>query len=157
MKVTLVTISLWAVLLLPTLAISASDPIPAGSTTSTIQGKIVRVDPDRIEISPGDSKDTVWVYFDRNTQINGTTPNTIDRVLGSVFGNTHDLKVGDQVTATVTQGQQGAIAQSVTTQGHSTGSSSPNASSPPVTSGRACVRDERASQQGQIVCGELVR
>ena len=97
------------------------------------------------------------IYFDRNTQVNGSTRNTIDRVLGSVLGETHDLKVGDQVNATVTRGQQGLIAQSVSTQGPSTGSSSPNASSPPNTSGRACVRDERASQQGQIVCGELVR
>ena len=157
MKVTAVTIILGAVLLLPALAISASDPIPAGATSGTIQGKIVRVDPDRIEINYDGSKDTVWIYFDRNTQINGSTKSTIDRVLGSVFGETHDVKVGDQVTATVTRGQQGLIAQSVTTQGATTGSSSPNVSSPPITSGRACVRDERASQQGQIVCGEVVR
>jgi hypothetical protein len=156
MKVTLV-ISLWAVLLSTPLAISATDPIPAGATSGTIQGKIVRLDSDRIEINSGGSKDNVWIYFDRNTQINGSTPSTIDRVLGSVFGETHDLKVGDQVTATVTRGQQGLIAQSVTTQGATTGSSSPSASPPPVTSGRVCVRDERASQQGQIVCGELVR
>ncbi len=156
MKVTLVTISLCAVLLLPPLAISASDPIPPGATSGTIQGKIVRVDPDRIEVNSDGSKDNVLIYFDRNTQVNGSTRNTIDRVLGSVLGETHDVKVGDQVTATVTRGQQGLIAQSVSTQ-PPTGSSSPNASSPPVTSGRACVRDERASQQGQIVCGELVR
>ena len=156
MKVTVVTLSLLAILLLPTLAISASDPIPAGATSGTIQGKIVRVDPDRIEVNSGGAKDNILIYFDRNTQINGSTPSTIDRVLGSVFGETHDLKVGDQVTAIVTRGQQGLIAQSVSTQ-PPTGSSSPNASSPPVTSGRACVRDERASQQGQIVCGELVR
>jgi hypothetical protein len=157
MKVTAVTLGLLAILLLPTLASSASDPIPAGATSGTIQGKIVRVDPDRIEVNSGGAKDNTLIYFDRNTQINGSTPSTIDRVLGSVFGETHDLKVGDQVTATVTRGQQGLIAQSVTTQGATTGSSSPNASSPPVTSGSACVRDERASQQGQIVCGELVR
>jgi hypothetical protein len=156
MKVTLV-ISLCTVLLLPPLAISASDPIPPGATSGTIQGKIVRVDPDRIEVNADGSKDNVWIYFDRNTQVNGSTRNTIDRVLGSVLGETHDVKVGDQVTATVTRGQQGLIAQSVSTQGATTGSSSPNASSPPPTSGRACVRDERASQQGQIVCGELVR
>jgi hypothetical protein len=157
MKVPLVTIGLWALLLLPTPAISASDPIPAGATSGTIQGKIARVESDHIEINSGGSKDNVTIYFDRNTQINGSTPNTIDRVLGTVFGETHDVKVGDQVTATVTRGQQGLIAQSVTTQGPATGSSSPNTSSPPVTSGRVCVRDERASQQGQIVCGELVR
>lgn len=156
MKVTL-AISLWAILLSPALAISASDPIAAGATSGTVQGKIVRVEPDRIEVSSVASKDNVSIYFDRNTQVNGSTPSTIDRVLGSVFGETHDLKVGDQVTATVTRGQHGLIAQSVTTQGTAPGSSSPNASSPPVNSGRACVRDERATQQGQIVCGELVR
>ena len=161
MKVPLVTISLWALLLLPTVAIPSSDPIPAGSASGTVQGKIVHLDPDRIEITSG-SKDNVTIYFDRNTQVNGSTPSTIDRVLGSVFGETHDLKVGDQVTATVTRGQQGLIAQSVTTQAGTTGSSTPNASSSTTSSqagssGRACVRDERASQQGQIVCGELVR
>jgi hypothetical protein len=155
MKVPLVTISLCAVLLLPTLALSASDPIAAGATSGTVQGKIVRVDPDRIEVASGGSKDSLLIYFDRNTQVNGSTRNSIDRVLGSVLGETHDVKVGDQVTATVTRGQQGLIAQSVSTQGATTGS--PNASSPPVTSDRACVRDERASQQGQIVCGEVVR
>jgi len=159
MKGSLITTSLCLILLVPALTMSASDPIPSGATSGTIQGKITRVDPDRIEVYSGSTKDNVWIYFDRNTQVNGSTRNTIDRVLGSVFGDTHDLKVGDQVTATVTRGQQGFVAQSITTQGANTttGSSSPNTSSSPVTSGRACVRDERASQQGQIVCGEVVR
>jgi hypothetical protein len=151
MKIALVTLGFWAVLLLPQLG-SAVDPIPSGATSSTVQGKIVRLDPDRIEVNTDGSKDNLLIYFDRNTQVNGSTRNTIDRVLGSVFGETHDLKVGDQVTATVTRSQERLVAQSITTQGSSTGSSTP-----PVASGRACVRDERASQQGQIVCGEVVR
>ena len=158
MKGTLVTISLCLMLLVPTLVISASDPIPAGAASGTIQGKIMRVYSDRIEVNDSGSNNTTSIYVDGSTQINGSTPNTIGRVLGGVLGTTHDLKVGDQVTATVTRGQEGLIAQSITTQGAtpSSGSSSPSTSSPAVGSGRACVRDERSSQQGQIVCGELV-
>jgi hypothetical protein len=158
MKGVLVTISLCLMLLLPTLAISASDPIPTGATSGTIQGKITRVYSDRIEVNDRGSNNTTSIYVDSSTQINGSTRNAIGRVLGGVIGTTHDLKVGDQVTATVTRNQEGLVAQSITTQGATASSgSSPSTSSPAASSGRACVRDERSSQQGQIVCGELVR
>jgi hypothetical protein len=158
MKGILVTLSLCLMLLLPTLAISASDPIPAAATSDTVQGKITRVYSDRIDVDTGSTAITS-IYVDGNTQINGTTRNTIGRVLGGVIGTTHDLKVGDQVTAIVTRNQEGLVAQSITTQGTtaSSGSSSPSTSSPGASSGRVCVRDERSNQQGQIVCGELVR
>jgi hypothetical protein len=157
MKEILVTISLCLMLLLPTLVISASDPISSGAASDTIQGKVTRVYSDRIDVDTGSNAITS-IYVDGNTQINGTTRNTIGRVLGGVIGTTHDLRAGDHITATVTRNQEGLVAQSITTQGAttSTGSPSPSASSPAVSSGRACVRDERSGQQGQIVCGELV-
>ena len=159
MNETLVTISLCLMLLLPTLVFSADDSIPSGAASGTISGKITRVYSDRIDVNDSGSNNITSIYVDGNTQINGSTPKTIGRVLGGVIGTTHGLKVGDQVTATVTRNQEGFIAQSITTQGAtaSSGSSSPSTSSPAVSSGRACVRDERANQQGQIVCGELVR
>ena len=40
-------------------SISANDPIPPDATSGTIQGKIVRVDPDRIEVNSGGSKKTM--------------------------------------------------------------------------------------------------
>ena len=149
----------------PSIAMSASDPIPAGSNSGTIPGKIVRVEADRIEVAYGNANDTATIYIDRNTKINGSTPTTIDRVFGGVLGEMHDLKPGDQVTATVTRNQKGFLAQSITTQAPTTTSgSSPEGTSPPATSsgttgtsGRVCVRDERPNQQGQIVCGEMVR
>jgi hypothetical protein len=159
MKGRLVTISLCLMLLVPTLVISASDPMPAGATSGTIQGKIIRVYSDRIEVNESGSNNTTSIYVDGSTQINGSTPNTIGRVLGGVIGTTQGLKVGDQVTATVTRGQEGLIAQSITTQGATANSGSATTTAPPpaANSGRVCVRDERANQQGQIVCGELVR
>ena len=159
MKGTLVTISLCLMLLWPAVVASANDPIPSGATSGTISGKITRVYSDRIDVNDSGSNNITSIYVDGNTQINGSTRNTIGRVLGGVIGTTHDLKAGDEVTATVTRNQEGLVAQSITTQGAtaSSGSSSPSTSSPAVSSGRACVRDERANQQGQIVCGELVR
>lgn len=155
MKGIFVTLSLCLMLLLPALVFSANDPIPSGST---INGKITRVYSDRIDVDTGSNAITS-IYVDGNTQINGSTPNTIGRVLGGVIGTTRDLKAGDQVTATVTRNQEGFVAQSITTQSSTanSGSSPTSTSSPAVSSGRACVRDERANQQGQIVCGELVR
>jgi hypothetical protein len=158
MKGVLVTISLCLMLLVPTLVISASDSMPAGATSGTINGKITRVYSDRIDVDTGSNAITS-IYVDGSTQINGSTPNTIGRVLGGVIGTTQGLKVGDQVTATVTRGQEGLIAQSITTQGATANSGSATTTAPPpaANSGRVCVRDERANQQGQIVCGELVR
>ena len=159
MKETLVTFSLCLILFLPTLVLAASDPIPSGATSGTVVGKITRVYSDRIDVDTGSSAITS-IYVDGNTQINGTTRNTIGRVLGGVIGTTHDLRAGDQITATVTRNQEGLVAQSITTQGaaaNNSGSSTTTAPPPAANSGRVCVRDERTSQQGQIVCGELVR
>ena len=158
MKGTLVTISLCLMLLLPTVVFSANDPIPSGATSGTINGKITRVYSDRIDVDTG-SNNITSIYVDGNTQINGTTRNAIGRVLGGVIGTTHDLKGGDQITATVTRNQEGLIAQSITTQGATANSGSATTTAPPpaANSGRVCVRDERPNQQGQIVCGEPVR
>ena len=153
MKGTIVTISLCLMLLLPALVFSANDPIPSGAT---INGKITRVYSDRIDVDTGSNAITS-IYVDGNTQINGTTRNTIGRVLGGVIGTTHDLRAGDQITATVTRNQEELIAQSITTQSATANTGSATATTPPpASSGRVCVRDERANQQGQIVCGEPV-
>ncbi|HEY3196744.1 MAG TPA: hypothetical protein VGJ57_01930 [Nitrospirales bacterium] len=154
MKGTVVTISFCLILLLPELVFSANDPIPSGGT---IQGKITRVYSDRVDVDTGSNAITS-IYVDGNTQINGSTRNTIGRVLGGVIGTTHDLRAGDQITATVTRNQEGLIAQSITTQGATANSGSATTTAPPTAanSGRVCVRDERANQQGQIVCGEPV-
>ena len=161
---------LLCLILVPSITLSASEPIPAGATSGTIQGKIVRVEADRIEVAYGSANDMTTIYIDRNTKINGSTPSTMDRVFGGILGEMHDLKPGDQVTANVMRNQQRLLAQSITTQAPTAtsgsspqGTSSPGSSSPAVSpetavpSGRVCVRDERPNQQGQIVCGEVVR
>ena len=150
---------------LPACATPETNAIPAGAKSGTFSGKITRVEGDRIEVAYGTPSDTVTVYVDGATRINGSTPSIIDRALGGVLGRISDLRRGDEVTVTVTRTDQKLLADTITTQtptaagGSQQGgvSKGPTSSDGTSQTNRVCVRDERANRQGEIVCGEIVR
>ena len=144
---------------------TASDPLPSGAKSGTFSGKITRVESNRIEVAYGTGNDTVTVHVDGSTRINGSTPSLVDRVLGGVVGRISDLRRGDEVRVTVTRTDEGLMADTITTQtptsadGSQQGgvSKGPTSSDGAAQTNRVCVRDERLSRNGEIVCGEPIR